>query len=92
MNNGKHGQGTHCTKMGADSLAENTPNDPEFICPICLPKPKSSAFQSKKASLGVRSPYLQLSLWSKKLIKVWDMARYINEGDKIVDKIQPELI
>ena len=29
---GKHGQGTHCTKMGADSLAENTPNAPEFIC------------------------------------------------------------
>ena len=24
MNNGKHGQGTHCTKMGADSLVENT--------------------------------------------------------------------
>ena len=44
-NNGKHGQGTHCTKMGADSLAEYTPNDPEFICPICLPKPKSSGFQ-----------------------------------------------
>ena len=26
LNNGKHGQGTHCTKMCADSLAENTPN------------------------------------------------------------------
>ena len=33
MNNGRHGQGTHCTKKGADSLAENTPNAPEFICP-----------------------------------------------------------
>ena len=22
-----------CTKMGADSSAENTPNAPEFICP-----------------------------------------------------------
>ena len=22
----QHGQGTHCTKMSADSLAENTPN------------------------------------------------------------------
>ena len=32
-------------KMGANSLAENTPNVPEFICPICLPKPKSSGFQ-----------------------------------------------
>ena len=49
MINGKHGQGTHCTKMGADSLAENTP---EFICPICLPKPKNYGFQWKKASLG----------------------------------------
>ena len=60
MNNGKHGQGTHCTKMGADSLAENTPNAPEFICPICMPKPKSSGFQWKKASLGVRSPWLNI--------------------------------
>ena len=42
--------------MGADSLAKKTPNAPEFICPICLPKPKSSGFQWKKASLGVRSP------------------------------------
>ena len=24
MNNGKHGQGTHYTKMGADSSAQNT--------------------------------------------------------------------
>ena len=53
MNNGKHGQGTHCTKMGADSLSENTPNAPESICPICLPKHKCSGFQWKKASLGV---------------------------------------
>ena len=45
---GKHGQGTHCTKMGAGSSAENAP---EFICPICLPKPKSSGFQR----LDVRS-------------------------------------
>ena len=29
----KHGQGTHCTKMGADSLAENTENTPELISP-----------------------------------------------------------
>ena len=38
-------KGLTSTKMGADSLAENTPNAPEFICPICLPKPKSSGFQ-----------------------------------------------
>ena len=38
-------------------LAKNTPNDPEFICPVCLPK--SSGFHWKKASLGVCIP------WSK---------------------------
>ena len=27
MINGKHGQGTHCTKMGADKSAQNTPNN-----------------------------------------------------------------
>jgi hypothetical protein len=27
--------------MGAGSSVENTPNAPEFICTICLPKPKS---------------------------------------------------
>ena len=43
MNNGKHGQGTHITKMGAESLAENTPNDPKFICPICLPNLSAQA-------------------------------------------------
>ena len=42
--------------MGADSLPENTPNTLEFICPICLPKPKSSEFQWKKASLGICGP------------------------------------
>ena len=26
LNNEKHGHGTHFTKMGADSLAKNTPN------------------------------------------------------------------
>ena len=41
----EHGQGTNNTQMGADSLAENTPNASEFICPICLPKPTSSGFQ-----------------------------------------------
>ena len=45
FNNGNHGQGTHSTKMGADSSVENTPNAPKFICPICLPKPKRSGFQ-----------------------------------------------
>ena len=39
--------------MGADRSAENTPNDPKFICPICLLKPKNSGFQRKKASFIV---------------------------------------
>jgi hypothetical protein len=32
--------------MDDDSFAKNTPNAPEFICPVCLPKPKSSVFCS----------------------------------------------
>ena len=49
---------THCTKIGADSkYFENTPNVPKFICPNCLPKPKSLGFRWKKASLDVRSPW-----------------------------------
>ena len=59
--------------MGADSLAENTQNAPEFICPICLPKPKSLAFQWKKASLGVRCPLVRSMNSHLALIffKVW---------------------
>ena len=34
--------------MGADKLAENTPNAPKFICPICLPKTKSLDFNEKR--------------------------------------------
>ena len=37
--------------MGADKLAENTPN--------ILPKPKRLGFRWKKASLGIRSPWYQ---------------------------------
>ena len=48
MNNRKHGQGTHCNKMGADSSAQNTPNAPQFICPIYLPKPKRLGPSMKK--------------------------------------------
>ena len=36
---------------------ENTPNVQEFVYLICLPKPKSSGSQWKKASLAVRSPW-----------------------------------
>ena len=38
MINGKHGQGTHSTKMGADKSAENTLNATKIIFPNCLPK------------------------------------------------------
>ena len=48
MNYGKHGQGTHSIKMGTYSSAENTPNAPKFICPNCLPKPKSLGFWWKR--------------------------------------------
>ena len=45
-------------KISADSLAENTSNATEFSFPICLLKPKNSRFKGKKASLGVRSPWI----------------------------------
>jgi hypothetical protein len=44
----KHGQGTHSPKLDADSLAENIPKAPEFICPICLPEPKVLDFNEKR--------------------------------------------
>jgi hypothetical protein len=52
LNNGKHQQGTHFTKMGAESSAENTPNAPEFICPICLPKAQKFWNSMKKGFIG----------------------------------------
>ena len=48
-------KGLHCIKMGADSLAENTPNAPESAQFVC-PSPKVLDFNEKKASLSVRSP------------------------------------
>ena len=38
--------------MDADSLAENTPNAPEFVCP----SPKVLDFNEKKAKFAVCSP------------------------------------
>ena len=58
--------------MGADSLAKNNPNAPEFICPICLPKPTM-----KNVSLGVHIPcnmhklWLKISLFSKVIHPKW---------------------
>ena len=48
LNNGKHGHETHCNKMSTDSLVENSPNAPEFICPraVC-PSPKVLDFNEK---------------------------------------------
>jgi hypothetical protein len=54
--NGKHEQGTHSAKMGADKMFENTSNALKFCCPNCLSKPKILDFDEKNASLGVRSP------------------------------------
>jgi hypothetical protein len=46
--NGKHGKGTHCTKMGADKLAENTPNlSAQNVCP----KPKVWDFDEKRLQI-----------------------------------------
>ena len=36
--------------MGAKKLAENTTNASQFICPNCLPKPKSISM--KKGFIG----------------------------------------
>ena len=73
MNNGKHGQGTHSTKMAADSLAKNTSNASKNFSPKCLPKHKSLRF-SKKLSLGVRSPciYIKKTIGTSNATFEWD--------------------
>ena len=53
-------------KKGADKSTKNTPNAPEFICPICLPKPECYELQWKKASLGVCSLWHGVSFTFKK--------------------------
>jgi hypothetical protein len=67
------------TKMSADSLAENTPNTPEFICTICLHKLESSGFQWKKGSLGVRSPCTNASarLGTQKTFSIFTVENWI---------------
>ena len=50
--NGKHGQGTHSTKMGADKLAKNNPNAPKCICPNCLQKAQKFGISMKKGFIG----------------------------------------
>jgi hypothetical protein len=48
MINGKHGQGNHCTKFGADKLAENTPNAPNLPAQIVCPCPNVWDFDEKR--------------------------------------------
>ena len=48
--NGKNGQGTHSTKMGADKSAENTPNEPKMFDPIWDFRKK--AFSGSPSSLA----------------------------------------
>ena len=55
INDRKHGQGTHCTKMGAHSLAENISNTLKFNQPICIIGLKVWGIVEKSSS-GIRSP------------------------------------
>ena len=48
MINGNHGQGTHSTKIGTDSLAKNNPNASINLSAICLHKPKMLGLLEKK--------------------------------------------
>ena len=49
-------KGLTVTKMGTDNSDKNTRNARKFICPNCLPKPKSLGFYGKKGFIGLRSP------------------------------------
>ena len=93
-NNGKHGQGTQSTKMGADSLAKNTLNASTNFSPICLPKPKSLGFL-KRSSLCVSvvrdSNYLHsdgsnlpplIKIELTNILRIWDM--YIFNSLKLI--------
>ena len=49
MNNGKHGKGTHCTKLGDNSLAKNTPQMPQNLsAQFDCPSPKVLDFNEKR--------------------------------------------
>ena len=61
MINEKHGQGTHSTKMGADKLAQNTPNASEGLwlrwsgplsAQIVCPSPKIWDIDEKRLYLA----------------------------------------
>ena len=61
--------------MGADKSAKNTP---KFIGQNCLPKPKSLGFRWKKASLGVRSLWLECTkmAFSLKVLCWWSLLNH----------------
>ena len=48
MINGKDGQGTHCTKLGAHKSAENFPNAPNLSAHIVCPSLKVLDFNEKR--------------------------------------------
>jgi hypothetical protein len=54
--NEKHGQGTYSTKMGADKLAENTPNVSKYL-------PKLSA-QAQKFWISMKKGFIELGVRS----------------------------
>ena len=54
----KYEQGTHSTNMGADKLTENTPNSPKLMSKLSAQAQKFGILMEKKASLGVRSPWV----------------------------------
>ena len=74
LTDGNHGQGTHSTKMGAGSFAENTPSTSEFFWPICPMGPQVWDIVVKRhhrvsvvCDLGLRRPAGSFTkcLWSK---------------------------
>ena len=48
LKNGKHGQVIHCTKMGANSLVENTPKSPRINLPDWPAKAQNFKISMKK--------------------------------------------
>ena len=80
MNYRKLGQGTHCTKMGADSLAKL------HQCPrIYRPKPQISGFQWKKGFFG--RPYF---VFFQKLF--FHFLKQVNLANVCMDKHCPKAV
>ena len=69
--------------MGADKSAENTPNAPKFVDPICLHKPKSLGF-SKKNSLCVSVVRVKIQfLWiGETNVNAWKDTIYGGRGTR----------